>query len=203
MTRQRFFTLVRSVHLYSSTALFASLAFFCVTGVTLSHGWYLDSGNRSDSRELAVPELLVKGLAPDDWNPDIDALTKFIERSAGLREPTKIELDRDYGEITLSYSAPAADADVLVTQEGMLIDAQRGSWLATLNDLHKNRDAGLSWSILIDVTAIGMLAFALTGLVILFQNRRQVRRSLMIVAVGLATPVLVFLFLVPRIPVHA
>ncbi|MEL6948676.1 MAG: PepSY-associated TM helix domain-containing protein [Pseudomonadota bacterium] len=202
MTRQRFFTLIRSVHLYSSTALFASLAFFCVTGVTLSHGWYLDSGSRSDSRELAIPEALAQGLAPDVWDPDIDALTDFIERSAGLREPTNIELDRDYGEITLSYSAPAADADVLVTQEGMFIDAQRGSWLATLNDLHKNRDAGLSWSVLVDVTAIGMLVFALTGLVILFQNRRKVRRSLMIVAVGLATPVFIFLLLVPGIPVQ-
>ena len=203
MTRQRFFMLVRSVHLYSSTALFAALAFFCVTGVTLSHSWYLDSGSRNDSTTLEIPNVLAEGLNPDAWNPDVDALTDYLETSVGLQAPINIELDRDYGELTLSYSAPASDADVLVSQDGIVIDSQRGSWLATLNDLHKNRDAGAVWSLLVDVTAIGMLLFALTGLVILFQNRRKLSRSLMIVALGLATPILIFVFFVPSIPLHS
>ncbi|MEM8984094.1 MAG: PepSY-associated TM helix domain-containing protein [Pseudomonadota bacterium] len=200
MTRQRFFTLARTVHLYSSTALFASLAFFCITGFTLSHGWYLDSSSSSDSGEIALPDALAAGLAPGAWDPDLDALQAFISERTALAIPENIQLDQSYGEITLSYSAPAMDAEVIASQDGLYIDTQRGSWLAVLNDLHKNRDAGTAWSILIDVTAIGMVLFALTGVVIVFQNRRRLSRSLWVIALGLATPVLVFVLFVPGIP---
>ena len=200
ISRQRLFNLARSIHLYSSTALFASLAFFCVTGITLSHGWYLDESGSSGSTLLPLPPEFSAGLAPDTWNPDLSALQDRIGEDVGLRSPQSIELDRDYGEIVLSYNAPAGDAEVIVTAEGLQIDVQRGSWLAVLNDLHKNRDAGAAWSLLVDVTAIGMMVFALTGLIIVFQNRRKRRLSLWIVGFGLATPILLFAAFVPRIP---
>lgn len=200
MTPQQLFTLARTVHLYSSTALFASLFFFCATGITLSHGWYLDDASSSGSVSVAVPDDLAATLLPDDWDPDLDELTDFVEQSVGLDSPQNIELDPDYGEIILSYSAPAGNAEVIISADGLELDVQRGSWLAVLNDLHKNRDAGAVWAFLVDATAVGMLLFALSGLIIVFQNRRRRALSLWIIALGLATPVLLFLVFVPAVP---
>ncbi|MEM9208481.1 MAG: PepSY-associated TM helix domain-containing protein, partial [Pseudomonadota bacterium] len=184
MTQLQFFMLARTIHLYSSTALFASLAFFCATGITLSHGWYLDDASSSGSVYADVPGDLADTLTPDDWDPDLDALQTFVEASVGLTSPQNIELDPDYGEIILSYNAPGGDAEVIVTADGLEVDVQRGSWLAVLNNLHKNRDAGAVWAFLVDATAVGMLLFALTGLVIVFQNRRKRARSLWVIALG-------------------
>ncbi|MEM7430653.1 MAG: PepSY-associated TM helix domain-containing protein [Pseudomonadota bacterium] len=199
MTKQRFYALMRTIHLYSSTALFASLLFFCVTGFTLSHGWYLDDSASSESIELDIPTHLADSLEYDSWDPDLDALQSLVETHTDLRSPQNIQLDRDYGEVTLSYSAPAGDAEVIASLDGIYIDIQKGSWLAVLNDLHKNRDAGNVWSLLIDVTAIGMLLFAFTGLIIVFQNRRKRSSSLWVISLGLATPIIIFLAFVPAV----
>ena len=197
------FTLARTVHLYSSTALFASLAFFCATGITLSHDWYLDDASSSGSVSVTVPDDLAVTLTTEDWDPDLEVLQDFVEQSVGLTSPQNIELDPDYGEIILSYNAPAGDAEVIVSADGLELDVQRGSWLAVLNNLHKNRDAGAVWAFFVDASAIGMLLFALTGLIIVFQNRRRRALSLWVIAAGLATPVLLFLVFVPTIPTAA
>ena len=200
ISRQRLFNLARLIHLYSSTALFASLAFFCITGLTLSHGWYLDESGSSGSSTIALPPELAANLTPDDWDPDLSALQQLIREQTKLSSPQNIELDREYGEIILSYNAPGGDAEVFVTADGMQVDVQRGSWLAVMNNLHKNRDAGTVWSLLVDITAIGMMLFALTGLIIVFQNRLKRHRSLWVVGLGLVTPVVLFIAFVPRIP---
>lgn len=199
MTRQRFYTLMRTIHLYSSTVLFTSLVFFCVTGFTLSHGWYLDGSANTDSLELEVPADIADGLDVDTWDPDLESLQKLVEARTELRSPQNIQLDRDYGEVTLSYAAPAGDAEVIASRDGIFVDVQQGSWLAVLNELHKNRDAGIGWSLLVDITAIGMLVFAFTGLIIVFQNRRKRNSSLWVIGVGLATPIAVFVVFVPSL----
>ena len=199
MTRQRFYALMRTIHLYSSTALFASLVFFCITGFTLSHGWYLDESASSQSLELEVPQDIADSLDYDNWDPNLEALQQLVEANTELRSPENIQLDRDYGEVTLSYSAPAGNAEVIASQDDIYIDIQQGSWLAVLNELHKNRDAGSGWSLLVDITAIGMLLFAITGLIIVFQNRRRRNNSLIVIGMGLATPVVIFVAFVPSL----
>ena len=59
--------------------------------------------------------------------------------------------------------------------------------------------AGKVWSLLVNVTAVGMLLFAMTGLFVVFGNRRKRLRSLWVVGLRLATPVLLFIAFVPSI----
>ncbi|MEM9530578.1 MAG: PepSY-associated TM helix domain-containing protein [Pseudomonadota bacterium] len=200
-SRQQWYNLARTVHLYSSTVLFSLLVFFGITGFTLSHGWYADDQSRADSIEFELPLDLSAGLAPDNWQPRIDELSALIAVRSGLGLPDRVELDQEYGEITLSYKAPAGDAQAIVSSDGVLLDRQQGSWLAVLNDLHKNRDAGSAWSLLVDVCALGILVFGLTGVIIVFQNRRRRTRSVAVIAVGLITPLLLYFAFVPRIVV--
>jgi hypothetical protein len=41
-------------------------------------------------------------------------------------------------------------------------------WVAYFNDLHKGRNTGIAWTIFIDVVAVAVLFFSLTGLVLLW-----------------------------------
>lgn len=200
MTRMQFFNLMRSLHLYISTALFALLVFFCITGITLSHNWYLDDQSSEARMTLDTPDVIAASLQPDSWGPDIEAILEFIRQQAELRSPQNIELDADYGEVILDYKAPAGDAQVIVDAESISIDVRKSSWLAVLNNLHKNRDAGSTWSLLVDISAVSMLLFAVTGFLIVFQNRRKRSRSMWIIAMGTATPIVVFLLFVPKLP---
>ena len=60
--------------------------------------------------------------------------------------------------------APAASAKFETTDRG---------WVAYFNDLHKGRNTGIAWTIFIDVVAVAVLFFSLTGLVLLWIQARQ------------------------------
>ena len=45
--------------------------------------------------------------------------------------------------------------------------------VAVLNDLHKGRDTGTAWSVVIDVSAVLMTFISLTGLVLLLYLKRR------------------------------
>ncbi|MEM7279076.1 MAG: PepSY-associated TM helix domain-containing protein [Pseudomonadota bacterium] len=200
MSRQRFFNLARSVHLYSSTSLFATLIFFCVTGFTLSHDWYLDESASDTSVRIPVPANIANALRPDNWSPDLDLLQEVVANKAGLHSPRNIELDQEYGEIIMRFESPDGNAEALFSAQGIMVDMHRESWLTVLNNLHKNRNAGVIWSWFVDISAIGMVLFALTGLIIVFQNRRKRSQSLWVIGLGIATPFLFYFSFVPMLP---
>ena len=69
-------------------------------------------------------------------------------------------------------------------------------FVAVINDLHKGRDTGRAWSVLIDVSAVVLIVISLTGLVLLFYLKRR-RIPGLVVAVGTVAVVAVVLLLVP------
>lgn len=198
----RFFYWARWLHLYTSTLFFSTLAFFCVTGITLNHEWYGAGQGIEGELELPLPAEVREGLAATgtNWQPDLSALQRLVSAHTGLGTPQSIELYSDYGEVVLDYKVPAGSALVTATAEGASVEYQKGSALALFNALHKSRDADIGWSVFVDVAAAAMLVFAATGLTILFQNPRRRRSSLVTVGLGLATPLLVYVVFVPTVP---
>ena len=45
--------------------------------------------------------------------------------------------------------------------------------VALINDLHKGRDTGIPWSVVIDLSAVLMAVSAITGLVLLYSIKRK------------------------------
>ncbi|MEM7217288.1 MAG: PepSY-associated TM helix domain-containing protein [Pseudomonadota bacterium] len=197
MTRALALRCLRLIHLYTSAVLLASLAFFAVTGVALNHGWYgQDAAAESWSLPLDEPLQAALGL-PSQWSPDLTRLQAEISRRTTLGTPQRIEQFEDFEEISLEYDLIAGQALVLVTPAELSIEIDRGSWLAVLNALHKGRGSGGVWSAFIDVSAIGMLVFALTGFGIVLFNRQRRRQALVTLAAGVLTPVLLYGVLTP------
>ncbi len=69
--------------------------------------------------------------------------------------------------------------------------------IAVLNDLHKGRDTGLAWSILIDASAIVLTFISLTGLVLLFYLELRRLPGLAVAIIGTIIVLALFLLGVP------
>ncbi|MEM7363683.1 MAG: PepSY-associated TM helix domain-containing protein [Pseudomonadota bacterium] len=192
----RFYSWSRWLHLYISTMLFTTLLFFAVTGITLNNNWY-GSDNNEGERDLVIPAELLAGLHNASWAPNTDALAYQIDIITGLGEPDRIELFQEYEEVVLEYRLPAGQAVATVNPGRAWLEYETGSLLAIANALHKSRDGGAVWSWFVDIAAVGMVLFAITGITILFQNRRRRSSALISVALGTLTPVMIYLTFVP------
>jgi hypothetical protein len=69
--------------------------------------------------------------------------------------------------------------------------------VAVINDLHKGRDSGFAWSVVIDVTAILMVLVSVTGIVLIFYLKRRRFSGIVTAVVGTILVALVFVLWVP------
>ena len=100
----------------------------------------------------------------------------------------------DLGDGYISYREPGFTADAffdLETGDYRLAIEQQG-WIGVLNELHKGRDTGSSWSWLIDVSGLFLVVIATTGLGLqLFLAKRRRAALLWALAGSLATIALI------------
>ena len=201
MTRTKLYNLARLVHAYVSSALFATFALFCITGITLNHQWYGgENEDESETRELSpatIQALLRK--TPDGWEPSLDSLLGEIAAGSRLKQPDSIDINANYREIVVEYSIPSGYVTAIAYPDTgeLLIEHSSGSALAILNSLHKGRDAGVVWFWFIDIVSVAMLLFSITGFVVIFQHRTRRRKNLYFVGAGVLTPMLVYWLSVP------
>ena len=201
MTRIKLYNFARLIHAYLSSALFATFAMFCITGITLNHQWYGgESTDLTETRTLSpgtVAALTQDG--PDGWQPAVDPLLKEITVGSRLGQPDTIDIDADHREIAVEYSIPSGYVTAIAYPDTaeLLIEHSSRSTLAILNSLHKGRDAGIYWFWFIDIVSVAMLLFSITGFVIIFQHRTRRWKNLYFVAAGVFTPMMVYWLLVP------
>jgi len=191
------FSFSRWLHIYISSALFTLLLFFCITGITLNHADW--TGASSSSIETFKLPHVVAVKIDDEYQ--LTKIQRFLETKTGLSSPRSIDVALDLGEITYDYPLPAGYAFITVFIEENVVEVEqsKGSLLALVNDLHKGRYSGKAWSWLIDVSALLMSLFTLTGIIILFQNAKHRRKASFILLVGALTPLFIYFFAVPRL----
>jgi hypothetical protein len=195
---KKLFSTSRMLHLYVSAALFSLLIFFCVTGITLNHIDWLSNGEEfTTSLTLPVIHSPLEQLSQLDTVP----LDQLLSETLGLKNAKEISIDFELGQVTADYSLPAgyAFATWSIYQGTVEVEYQKGNVFAIMNDLHKGRHTGEYWRWLIDISAVFMLLFSLTGLIILFQQLKRRGTGLWLLLWGTATPILIYLMWVPRI----
>jgi hypothetical protein len=202
--KREFFKIARWVHVYVSTALFSLLVFFAITGITLNHNWYdTHGGSQSLQTHSVTPAQITSWGMGDDWQPKVDTITDYLTEQFQLGVPASIDIDPELREIYVEYQVPAGFASAIISAEllELSLELEQGSLLALLNDLHKGRHSGATWFWLIDISAGLMVLFAITGLVILFHGRKYRVGGSWATMLGLATPVVLFLYFVPRVSI--
>jgi hypothetical protein len=162
---------------------FIIVLFFSVTGLTLNHvDWFPES--------TVVSEL--KGGVNATWVSVADtAKIPKLEIVEQLRANHSIkgqlnDFRIDDEEISISFQGPGYTADFFVNRaDGKyeLTETKMGI-IAVINDLHKGRDTGKSWSWVIDFSAIFMIVISLTGLILLLFLKKKRTNGMLWLAIG-------------------
>jgi uncharacterized protein len=201
----RFAKFARWLHIYLSMLSLALVLFFSVTGITLNHpDWFFANTERRvkvkgqiDLKWLVPTSASEPGPEPSE-TPNASADTaqgvaklEIVEhlRNAHRIRAALAEFRAEENECLVTFKGPGFAADAFidrVTGKYDLTQTFHGI-VAVLNDLHKGRDTGPVWSVVIDVSAVFMTVVSLSGLVLLFYLKL---RRIPGLAVGLAGAIL-------------
>ena len=202
---------MRWLHIYLSMFGLATVLFFGATGLTLNHpAWFFGEAERSIRSEGTIrPEWL--HVEPPPAAPSSSAVEgdparevaklEIVEhlRAAHAIKGALAEFRVDEYECLVSFKGPGYAADAFIDRASGRYDVTETlhGFIAVINDLHKGRDTGPAWSVVIDASAVLMVVIALTGLVLLFYLKMRRMPGLIVGLIGTAVVVAVILLGVP------
>lgn len=172
---------------------FAILLFFAITGLTLNH--------QSAFSSVAPPKRYT-GSLDASWMKAPEAHKADIVRTFRSRHGIKADLSDfrvDDDQVQISFKGPGYSADGFADRRSgkYELNENRLGLVAIVNDLHKGRDTGKAWAVVIDVSAILMCLVSLSGLVLIFFLHKRLRSGLIALAIGTALCYVVYQVWVP------
>lgn len=183
--------------------MFFLLILFCVSGIVLNHVDWLKNDKSNGHVTATIPaELVTKANAQLNTLPSLyPEIEAYLATQYSLTKVKSIEWEKEDALVMLDYPLPAgfAYAELDFTTGELNLDYQTGGFLSLIGDLHKGRYTGEVWSWVIDISAVLMIIFAITGMIILFQNRKKRLAGIWITVLGIATPLVIYLCWVPQI----
>ncbi len=100
----------------------------------------------------------------------------------------------DEGQLSVSFKGPGYAADVCIDRSTGAYDITKtmAGFVGIINDLHKGRDTGSVWSVVIDISAILMTVVSLTGFLLLLYIKRKRLSGLLVATAGLLLAYLIY-----------
>jgi hypothetical protein len=173
----------------------AIVLFFSVTGITLNHpNWFVGELERRDDIE---GEMDVRWLGTGDDVSKLE-MVEHLRSRHGVRGAVA-DFSVDDRECAITFKGPGYSADAFIdrkTGRYRLTQTSHGL-VAVLNDLHKGRDSGAAWSVVLDVSAGLLVLVSLTGLILLFYLKLRRRPGLITALVGGLVAIAIVYWLVP------
>lgn len=170
---------VRPLHAYSSMLMLFIMLFFTVTGLTLNNRQWLPTPSAPLEAELELPSELQVLFVQQQPLLLAQPIWQWLKKQQDLPDG---ELSSDWSAseqlLSLDIKRPGGYTlvEVLPEEQSIWYEHQRLGWMAVLNDLHMGRYSGVLWSWFIDISAIVMLVFTLTGFwLVLFHPKRRSR----------------------------
>jgi uncharacterized protein len=200
--------LMRWLHIYLSMFGLAAVLFFSITGVTLNHpDWFFGEADKSVQNQGQMDQKWFHLKVPAHSSDEPTELSRqvaklevveHLRKSHGIRGALA-DFKVDELECVVTFKGPGYAADAFIERDSgryQLTQSFHG-FVAIINDLHKGRDTGKIWSLVIDLSAVVMTIISVTGLILLFYLKRRRIPGLIVSLVGTIVVVLVFLLWVP------
>jgi len=175
----------------------AAVLFFSVTGITLNHpDWFVGEMERRIEDEGRIPTELLRSDAPGA----VDGVSKLevvelLRRDHGVGGAL-VEFDIDDYECMVAFKGPGYSADAFIEREDgrYTLSQNLQGFIGVINDLHKGRDAGPVWSVVIDVSAVVLTLISLSGLILIFYLKLRRGPGLAVAIAGTALVSLLYWF---------
>jgi uncharacterized protein len=200
----------RWLHIYLSMFSLGTVLFFGLTGITLNHPDWVFGGAEVVVQAKGQVELRWLNPDPGKSGPRADSssnpeptvmkleVVEHLRKEHGIRGALA-SFRTDDRECTVTFKGPGYSADAFIDRETgqyNLTEVRHG-FVAVINDLHKGRDTGPAWPVVIDISAALMVVIALTGLVLLFYIKRRRIPGTIIGLIGTAALAALYWFWVP------
>lgn len=184
--------LARWFHIYLSMTSFGILFFFAVTGLALNHADWFSSQQRTSQVHGALD---LKYLAKDVAKMEV---VEYLRNTHGIHGAVRDFRLTDQ-DCSVAFKGPGYAADAFIDRASgryELTETRMGV-VAVLNDLHKGRDSGRAWAVVIDVSAVLMTLVSMTGLLLIFFLQKKRVSGLLAAGAGAALCYLAYLAWVP------
>ena len=180
---------------------FGTMLLFSVTGLTLNHPEWFGAGNSVTVDSTGEVDRSLLG------DPDADPRGDSVDRLAlaeTLRARHRLrgvvtDFRADDMEVTVGWKGPAWAADAVVDRDSgrYSLAVTSHGFVDLLNDLHKGRDTGALWSLVIDLSAVLLVIAAVTGFLLVFWMRRKRLAGLVVALAGTLAVLAAAAWLVP------
>jgi hypothetical protein len=176
----------RWLHLYLSMISFAVVLFFAATGITLNHAeWFTGHEQTTHYQGIVSAALLHES---SDKQPDRLGIVELLRNRHKIHGAVS-DFRTEDSQITVSFRGPGYAADAFIDGNSGSYDLTetRSGFVAVINDLHKGRDTGKTWSAVIDISAALLILVSLTGLLLIwFVYKRRTSGLILAAAAGFA-----------------
>lgn len=204
----------RTAHLYCTLFGVALLTFFAVTGFMLNHEhWFIDQHKEPRTVEGTVPAEMFEPVS-------VVAIENLLRRDYGAVGPLE-PVDTEDNPLQFRFLRPGKriEARVCRPEESPIDDAiDDGAKMSApmpkpagklevlyyddgaagiLVDLHKGKNTGRVWKLVIDAVCILMVIVAATGLVLWSSLRGRGRFTFAVFLFGIGSGLAVFFVFVP------
>lgn len=197
----------RRLHVYISMALLLVVLFFSVTGITLNRPELFEASKPNiQSHNLTLPSHLFS-IQNDRLEPNAAAFQSFLVEQAGVSgKPSGLDVYAEIedgelvvGEVSMDFKGPGYNASVFadVVMQTVEVETTDYGAIALLNDLHKGRNSGEVWKWFIDITALLMIFFVITGVCLLLPKKKTLNTSIKWMLFGSALSWFIYFVAVP------
>ncbi|MBP7704567.1 MAG: PepSY-associated TM helix domain-containing protein [Caulobacter sp.] len=192
-----FYRTSRMLHAYISAFAFLALMFFSFTGILLNHPTWLQGeapAERSVTAQIPAADIAAAMKTEDQPKALAETVTRRVKLKGAYKSGEMLD-----GEAMLRLEGATGATDIILNLETGLAEAtvQPATATSIVNDLHKGKNTGAAWRLLIDLTAILVLVLSVIGYVLFFSLRFRLKTSLVLTGVSLAVFVGIYLALVP------
>lgn len=185
----------RIIHVYVSMALLLLMLFFAVTGITLNHpNWFSQADQEPKREQVPIPAYL---LPVDTQDAQWRLATGHWLKSEWAMDMATADIDED--EISLVSKGPGTYRSLtLDLLEGQAyVETLEYGVVAVVNDLHKGRNTGTAWAWILDLSAVLIILFSLTGAYLLLPQTKRLKKSLLYMVLVSGSCGLVYVYFVP------
>ena len=195
--KRRCAALFRWLHIYLSMVSFGILFFFAITGLTLNHAdWFMPGQPVAVQTKGSVDaKWVTPGPAPAVAKLEV---VEYLRRQHGVKGLVS-EFRIEDTQIAVAFKGPGYTADAQIDRAtgAYELSETRMGFVAIINDLHKARDTGAAWSLIVDLSAVLMVLVSLTGMVLIYFVTRRFVSGVLLAIAGAVLSCLAYAWLVP------
>ncbi|GEM_PF-459144 len=190
-----FYRYARHVHAWLSAFAFLSLIFFAGTGLFLNNSEWFASEPKEVSLQVTVPTQVLE-QAKTVENPAPLLLEAIRKASPQTLSGAFKSSDLVDGELDMRLVGAKGHTDITVALDTghAEITVKPESVLDTLKNLHKGKNVGTVWKLVIDISSILILILSFAGYLLFFSLRKRKAISLWLTGLCFVTLVSVFIW---------